>query len=631
MNTLPARDDVRESWHGNKVQSIEAINADNTLRDSSDLEAGNRRRAVDADPEHAHMQTFARHMEAGIARCERGHRISRQDSELNAQVMNILGVRHEGIERVPRSMKEAMRNKNFWLPSVAEEIKGLMDKGVWKRVKRSSVPDGVKMKRYLPVFSIKKDLKGEVIKRKFRLVLRGDLFVRGTDFDSTFSPTARAETLRLVQSLACARGWDSNQFDVTQAFVNAHMDTDIYTEFPPGWFEVTGEIPPADEVLVLVKALYGAPQASRLWTTMLASSFREAGLTQSKHDPCLFFSSDMMAVVHVDDSRVFSKNRELYEKLCDSLEKDFPVKRYENKREYVGLELEENDNEIILHQKGYVKKFKEALCEQDHSARVAPFTPLPTNISDVERRDEAAPEMEGDEFQKNVGMIGWLARQSRPDLSHAFSFLGSLQSRVTKVGLALSQRVMRYAVETSGYEVIYRKQNLSKDKVQESMSVCVMVDSDWAGELDRKSRTGYLIFLTIGGRQYLVVWSSGKQTLIAKSSAEAEIIATSKAIDEGQFVRNVLSELGYGTNSEIPIVVLGDNEKALELLTGEVAHQRTRHIDIHYKSVCEVVKSENVHLRHVPGAENLADILTKPVDRQVLEKHCNVIFRIASQ
>ena len=71
-------------------------------------------------------------------------------------------------------------------------------------------------------------------------MLRGDLFVRGLDFDATFSPTARAETLRLVQSLACAMGWDSNQFDVTQAFVNAHMDTDIYTEFPPGWYEVTG-------------------------------------------------------------------------------------------------------------------------------------------------------------------------------------------------------------------------------------------------------------------------------------------------------------------------------------------------------------------------------------------------------
>ena len=172
---------------------------------------------------------------------------------------------------------------------------------------------------------------------------------------------------------------------------------------------------------------------------------------------------------------------------------------------------------------------------------------------------------------------------------------------------------------------------MALEDLKSNVYILVMVDSDWAGESDRKSRTGYLIYVVIGSCNYLVVWSSGKQSLVTKSSAEAEIVAMSKAMDESRFIRNVMVEIGYGTSKKVPTLVLGDNEKTIQLLSGTVAHQRTRHIDIHYKSICGNLETENVHLRHVPGVENMADILTKSVDRNILEKHCNVIFRTALQ
>ena len=74
----------------------------------------------------------------------------------------------------------------------------------------------------------------KLLKFKGRLFARGDQQLHEIDYNETFAPTLRYTTLRLFQSLACSFDLENEQFDVLAAFLNAHVDENIYMHSPPG-------------------------------------------------------------------------------------------------------------------------------------------------------------------------------------------------------------------------------------------------------------------------------------------------------------------------------------------------------------------------------------------------------------
>lgn len=74
-----------------------------------------------------------------------------------------------------------------------------------------------------------------------------------------FAQVARIETIRLVITLACARGWLMCQLDVKFAFLNGWLEEEVYVSQSPG-FVIKGK---EDKVLRLKKALYGLKQAPK--------------------------------------------------------------------------------------------------------------------------------------------------------------------------------------------------------------------------------------------------------------------------------------------------------------------------------------------------------------------------------
>ena len=86
---------------------------------------------------------------------------------------------------------------------------------------------------------------------KARLVARGFSQVHGLDYDETYAPVTRLETIRLLLAIANLKDWEIKQFDVKTAYLYSELDEEIYMEPPPG-YDV-----PEDYVLLLIKALYG--------------------------------------------------------------------------------------------------------------------------------------------------------------------------------------------------------------------------------------------------------------------------------------------------------------------------------------------------------------------------------------
>jgi hypothetical protein len=96
-----------------------------------------------------------------------------------------------------------------------------------------------------------------VTRNKARLVAKGYAQVAGLDFEETFAPVARLESIRILLAYASHHSFRLFQMDVKSAFLNGSIKEEVYVEQPPGFED---ERYP-DHVCKLSKALYGLKQA----------------------------------------------------------------------------------------------------------------------------------------------------------------------------------------------------------------------------------------------------------------------------------------------------------------------------------------------------------------------------------
>ncbi|KAH9670648.1 hypothetical protein KPL70_017055 [Citrus sinensis] len=134
------------------------------------------------------------------------------------------------------------------------------------------------------------------------------------------------------------------------------------------------------------------------------------------------------------------------------------------------------------------------------------------------------------------------------------------------------------------------------------------VDSDFAGDLDkRKSTTGY-VFILAG---IAVSWISKLQTVVVLSTTEAEYMAATQACKEAIWIQRLLEEHGH---KQEKISMFCDSQSVLPIARNLAFYSRTKHIGVQYHFVREVVEDENMDLQKIHTKENLANVLTKPIN-----------------
>jgi hypothetical protein len=85
------------------------------------------------------------------------------------------------------------------------------------------------------VFRNKQDEHGVVIRNKARLVAKGHAQVVGLDFEETFAPIARLESIRILLAYAAHHSFKLFKMDVKSAFLNGPNQEEVYVEQPPGF------------------------------------------------------------------------------------------------------------------------------------------------------------------------------------------------------------------------------------------------------------------------------------------------------------------------------------------------------------------------------------------------------------
>jgi hypothetical protein len=110
-----------------------------------------------------------------------------------------------------------------------EEYKSLLENQTWDVV---PLPSGRKHVRCIWVYMTKSAADGKVSRYKASLVAKGFLQVHGIDYDETFAPIEKMDSIYLELSIATTNEWDFHKMDVNNAFLHDDLSEEIYMDQP---------------------------------------------------------------------------------------------------------------------------------------------------------------------------------------------------------------------------------------------------------------------------------------------------------------------------------------------------------------------------------------------------------------
>jgi hypothetical protein len=175
------------------------------------------------------------------------------------------------------------------------------------------------------VFCNKQDEHGVVTRNKARLVAKGYAQVTSLDFEETFVPVARLESIHILLAYVAHHSFKLFQMDVKSAFLNGPIKEEVYVKQPPGFED--DRYP--DHVYKLSKVLYGLKQAPRAWYKCLRDFLISNAFKVEKADLTLFTKTcngDLFVCqIYVDDIIFDSTNQKSCEEFSRVMMQKFEM------------------------------------------------------------------------------------------------------------------------------------------------------------------------------------------------------------------------------------------------------------------------------------------------------------------
>jgi histone deacetylase 1/2 len=339
----------------------------------------------------------------------------------------------------------------------------------------------------------------------------------------------------------------------------------------------------------------------------LCAKLQALGFVPSKSDTSLFYyrkgGHTIFVLVYVDDIIVASSSPAATDALLADLQKDFALKDLGDLHYFLGIEVKKQHGGLVLSQERY------ALDVLTRSG-MDKCKPIDTPLSSVEKlsitEGKALGEDDSTRYRSVVGALQYLTL-TRPDIAFAVNKVCQFLHVPTTSHWSAVKRILRYIRGTMNLGL--------KIAPSKSMMISGFSDADWAGCIDdRRSTGGFAVYLGSN----LVSWSARKQPTVSRSSTEAEYKSLANATAEIIWVQKLLTELGVQHPSMARLWC--DNLGATYLSANPVFHARTKHIEIDFHFVREMVAQRLLDIRFVSTGDQVADGFTKALPRVELRE-----------
>nr|GEV66855.1 retrovirus-related Pol polyprotein from transposon TNT 1-94 [Tanacetum cinerariifolium] len=335
----------------------------------------------------------------------------------------------------PLEDDDLVKEKAIEVMAMEEELNQFISNDVWELVPN---PIDMTIIGTKWVYRNKLDENGIVTRNKSRLVAQGYNQQEGIDYDETYAPVARLESIRILIAYACALDFKLFQMDVKSAFLNGFINKEVYVAEPLGFIDFVKP----NHVYRLKKALYGLKQAPKAWYDRLKAFVIKHDYTMGMVDNTFFTkkkdSNLIIIQIYVDDI-IFESN---CQKMCDDFAK-------------------------IMHDKFEIKVLKKFGLEDSKPMK----TPMSTETKI--KKDEEGESVDNTKYRGMIESLLYLTA-SRLDIMFSVFLSERFQEDPKTSHLEAVKCILQYVKGTTHLELWYPKGS--------EIETIVYADSEHAGD-----------------------------------------------------------------------------------------------------------------------------------------------------
>lgn len=460
------------------------------------------------------------------------------------------------------------------LKAKIKELDSWKDNGVYEEVRR----EGQKIisTRWIVTEKMKE---GKNI-CKARLVARG--FEEQKDENLNESPTCSSEVLKMTLAIINKNKWECKTIDVKTAYLQGkEIKRNVYLR-PPREAKTKG-------IWKLKKTVYGLRDAARAWYDSISEILQELGGIKCRLEPTIFYwkkEGKLKGIMctHVDDF-CYGGDNEFQEEIIKQLKEKIKVGSEEIINfKYIGIRVEQMEEDILLDQTHYVKQID---CPERSRFM----------------KDKELEDNELTEYRAMVGRLNWLSQHTRPDMAVEVSLLSkkfkgaktSDMRNLIKVTKKMMEKEVKIAI------------NQLKGN---SLKLEVYADASFNNVGDGNSQIGYVICMRDeSGNKCPLLWKSKIAKRVAKSTIEAEALSVGEAAENAIYLKNIWEEIN---NDDYVIIDIKTDSKTLERSIKSANGVLSRRLRIDIAAIREMIERKEISsIEWIGTKDQLADALTK--------------------
>ncbi len=355
-----------------------------------------------------------------------------------------------------------------------------------------------------------------------------------------------------------------------------------------------------DDILVckLKRALYDLKQISKMWYDIIHKFLIDLEFKRSNSDHAVFTDSRtrIHLVMYVDDLLLFDLNLNDLQNIQNQLKQRFKMTNLRQLFHYLDMKIIINSDrdQLVLTQSIYLKKILKHF-EMNEFKLVSIFMKsevINSLMSATNETDNVTVKW----YQKLIESLMWSAMHTRFDLAYSVRVLNRYAHNLSLTHCALVKRMLRYIAETINVDLTF---NQSDDLIDYS-------DSDFVELKDKRHSTeNYVFMLAEDAISHLFK----QQFIIVLSSCEIEYMILFEAAKEAIWIRRFLNELNF-RNDQL-VLIFANNKNAIDLIINSLYHKRTKHIEMRWHWIREMMNRKKITLRYLSISEMIADGLIK--------------------
>ena len=548
---------------------------------------------------------------------------SNEEAKVLVNIMQCMEQKFQFAQRYTLK-KSMMKFGNRGRQAAQSELSQLNDRMVFTPIHRRDITNEELRKSMESLMFLTEKRDGTV---KARACANGSVQREYVVRDKAASPTVISESVFITSCIDAKENRDVMTCDIPNAFVqteiqNQEIGERIIMKIRGTLLEILVQMYPekysgyvVEEggrktlYVVMLKALYGMMMSSLLYYLKFRGDLEVIGFQVNPYDPCvanrIVRGRQHTVIWHVDDLKSSHVNKKVNDEFLEWLKRKYANDGIGNvsvtrgrRHEYLGMTLVfTNEGNLKIEMINYIDKMCKEFPEKLDGDTKYPWT---EKLFSVDKNSDELDTQSKNSFHTHTMKMMYLAKRARPDVLPAVIFLSTRVKAPTVQDWRKLKKMMSFIWGT--------KEEVMTLNCMKSDVITWYVDAAFAVHSDMKSHTCALMTLGMGS----VCAYSLKQKVNARSSTEAELIGTDDVLSTILWTEKFMNCQGLGMRQNI---VFRDNTSTMKLEeNGRMsAGKRTRHFDIKYFYITDLIKRKEITIKYCPTGSMWADYMTKPL------------------